>query len=106
MTDSIAIGSTPWGEECAQVGSANYRERALKECHEYARQLGEMYPPRGDGWLAVGGCGHDFGTYYEVRACYSEDDSEAMAWAIECEEGCELWDSKARKALGLKGGKR
>jgi len=86
MIDYMTIGSTPCEEECAQVGSENYRDRAIAECRRFIdlirKKLGDE-PPNAQ--LAVKGFPHDFGTYYEVVCKYSDEDEKAQAYAYKCE---------------------
>ena len=83
--DYLSIGSTPNEEDCAQVGSENYQERARKECRAYMAQIQKHYPEPENGYLKVKGNAHDFGTYYEVVACYDTADKEATTWAFDIE---------------------
>lgn len=86
MKDWLSIGSSPIEEDCAQVGSENYAERAKEECRRFIelirKKVGEE--PYGAS-LAVKGFNHDFGRYYEV-VCYFEDtNEEAINYAFKCE---------------------
>jgi hypothetical protein len=105
LIDSISIGSTPCDEDCAQLGSENYTERARKECaafiHQIRRVMGEE--PVG-ARLRIKGNPHDFGTYYDVECVYEMDDEAAQEYALKCEGSSELtrWDETALTELGLK----
>ena len=98
MMDYLNIGSTPNEEDCAQVGSENYDERARKECRAYMAQIRKHYPEPENGYLKVKGFPHDFGTYYEVVAYYDESDAEAVKWALDIEGDTKgvlaRWDSE------------
>lgn len=83
--ENLNIGSTPNEEECAQVGSADYQERARKECRAYMAQIQKHYPEPENGYLNVKGFPHDFGSYYEVVAYYDQSDAEAVKWAYDIE---------------------
>lgn len=101
MMDYLNIGSTPNEEECAQVGSADYQERARKECRAYMAQIAKHYPEPDNGYLRVKGFPHDFGMYYEVVAYYDTDDEQATKWALDI-EGDDLgvlstWDEEFKK---------
>lgn len=85
MMDYLNIGSTPNEEDCAQVGSADYYARAIKECRAYREQIRKHYPEPENGYLRVKGFPHDFGTYYEVVAYYDPEDTEASRWALDIE---------------------
>jgi hypothetical protein len=103
MRDWIDIGSSPPEEDCAQMGSGDYYERARMECRAYIgllrRALGDE-PPGAS--LAVKSHPHDFGNYLSV-ACYFDPHSEAAAdYAFRCEaEGPQQWDDVARRELSL-----
>lgn len=62
--DVVYLGSAPAGEDCAQVGSADYQERARAECLAYA---------------------HDFGNYFEVVCEYDGDNPDAANYAARCD---------------------
>ena len=92
--DYLAIGSAPCEEECAQVGSDNYRERAQQECTRYITVLREKLGPEPEGAsLRIHGYEHDFGTYYEVTCYFNDNKPEAVAYAYACEAyGPVTWD--------------
>lgn len=103
MADSLMIGSAPYAEDCASVGSADYRQRARRECVAFMAQLVRMFgdPPVGCR-LVIKSNPHDFGSYLTVDAVYNADFQEAVEYAYRCEsEGPELWDAEARAELGL-----
>lgn len=88
-------------EDCAQVGSPDYYDRAKRECRIYIdllrRALGEE--PFG-ARLAIKSNPHDFGNYLSVVCHYDSDNEEAMAYAFRCEaEGPENWDDIAHRDL-------
>lgn len=104
----LTIGSSPWGEDCAQTAHEGYEARARKECEVYAAQLVRFYEAAHGKALPAGlrlettDNPHDFGTYFEVAAVADEGNAEA-AEAAEwlANEGPEEWDEQARAALGL-----
>jgi hypothetical protein len=103
MRARLYIGSSPYGEDCAQVGSDDYYTRARRECRAFIAQLIRMHgePPTGCR-LTVGSNPHDFGTYYSVDAVFDDANDAACAYAYRCEgEGPELWDDAAREELGM-----
>ena len=103
MQEIIEIGTTPYEEECAQVGQDGYRAQAQKECAAYRSQLRRVFGEEPDGArLKIKGNSHDFGTYFEV-ACYFDPENEAAAtYAYRCEaEAPAQWDDAARMELGL-----
>jgi hypothetical protein len=85
MMDYLNIGATPNEEDCAQVGSVNYQERARKECRAYMAQIQKHYPEPENGYLKVKGFPHDFGTYYEVVAYYDPEDISSSRWVFDIE---------------------
>lgn len=101
--DEIAIGCTPAGEECEQLGP-NYRpERARQECSEFIKQLRRQLGDEPQGArLRVKANEHDFGTYLEVVCVYDIDSEAAAEYAYKCEaEMPEFWDAPACEALGI-----
>lgn len=111
MRDYVYIGSTPCEEDCAQVGSDNYFERARKECNVFIRQLwrhiekekGVTRETAPDSFaLVVKSEPHDFGSYYEVAARYNDNDEKAGDLAFWCENNAPTnWDEEAKKELGI-----
>jgi hypothetical protein len=96
MIDYLYIGAVPTDEDCAQVGEANYAERARAECKRFAKQIQRHYPEPENGWLQVKSNPHDFGTYYEVIACYDPSDADSANWAFDVENDVKnvlmVWD--------------
>lgn len=96
--DFLNIGSTPHDEDCAQVGSDDYAKRARKECNAFMAQIQKHYPEPDNGYLKVKGFSHDFGTYYEVVACYDPENTEASKWAFDIEGDSQgvlsTWDAE------------
>jgi hypothetical protein len=85
MIDHLYIGAVPVEEDCAQVGEENYATRARAECKRFIAQILRHYPEPENGWLQVKSNPHDFGTYYEVIACYEVGDEESTRWAFDVE---------------------
>jgi len=104
MIDYISIGCSPYDEDCAQVGSAGFRERASIEMNVYIDQLHRMFPQIEDSdlTLAIKWFPHDFGSYGEVVVKYSDanPDDEALALFLE-NNAPDLWDDIAKERLGL-----
>jgi hypothetical protein len=101
MKDFIDVGSSPHGEDCAQVGSDDYHDRARRECRAYIAQLRRVFGDEPEGArLSVKSNPHDFGTYLSV-ICYYDDQIPAAAdYAFRCEsESPEHWDTQARQEL-------
>ena len=99
--DYITIGSSPAGEDCAQVGSDNYAARARRECNVFIKQLRRQFgEEKGSARLAVKGFPHDFGTYYEVVCFYNDEDETGTDYAFKLEGAPpETWDDEAKRAL-------
>jgi len=97
MRDYINIGSSPYGEDCCQVGSPNYGQNARKECMRYIENIIKVCgePPIGAS-LVVKGFPHDFGTYYEVVCYYDDAMHESVDYAFHVEGNSpERWDEPA-----------
>lgn len=86
MKDFITIGPTPCEEPCAQMGTPDYREKALAECKRFIKLLRQKFGPQPEGArLAVKSFLHDFGTYYEVVCHYDTDIQASVDYALRCE---------------------
>ena len=103
MKDYINIGSSPFCEGCAQVGSDGYETRAGKECETFIQQIRRDVGPEPKGArLRTKSFPHDFGSYKEVVCEYDEDVEGSLDYAYKVESGCpENWDHKSREFLGL-----
>ena len=86
MRDYLSLGTTPWEEDCAQVGEENYIEKARKECARFIEGLEHYFggPPYGVTFKATANP-HDFGTYYDVVVWYDINDEEAVKYAFDVE---------------------
>jgi hypothetical protein len=103
--DELYLGATPFGEDCAQVGSADYADKARKECRAFINQLKRVFgePPPGSEFQ-IKSNPHDFGTYYEVVIKFDEKDTKAVDYAFHVESHQpEEWDEEAKRELGLNG---
>lgn len=103
MRESLELGPSPYGEECAQVGSEDYHSRARAEIRAFIGQLIRMNgePPDGVS-LRAKSFPHDFGSYSEAVVSFDCDDEQQAAYAYRLEETTpEFWDDEARKELGL-----
>lgn len=94
MRDFLELGTTPYGEDCAQVGSDNYRENARKEANRYIAMLEKRFPFKpekcqyGIKWNP-----HDFGSYAEVVIHFDDQDEMSQAYAFHVENNLpETWD--------------
>lgn len=90
----ITIGPAPAGEPCAQVGDPEYKQKAVKECERFIKQLKKQFgnPPLG-ATLTIKGHYHDFGVYHEVACVYFEEFPEAEQYCFKLEaEVPEHWE--------------
>jgi hypothetical protein len=103
MRQSLDVGSSPWGESCAQVGSTDYYPRARRECRAYIHQLQRVFGPEPEGArLFVKTNPHDFGDYLSVACEFEAGNTAATDYAFRCEnQQPELWDTQARAELEL-----
>ena len=103
MRDYIELGSSPSGEDCAQLGTPGYYDRMTVEISELRRMMERVHPvPLGYVSARYGrkAFEHDFGMYYELCAYFDDRDFVSIQWALDAEELVpERWDDKARQAL-------
>ena len=101
MKDDLYIGSAPAGEQCAQLGTDGYAERAWRECRALIGQLRRVFGPEPPGVrLYVRHNPHDFGTYLSVNAEFDPEDEVGIAYAFRLErELPESWDDEANAYL-------
>jgi hypothetical protein len=86
MRDFLSIGSSPWDENCVQVGQPDYYEKAREECTRFIRLLRQTFGPEPEGaHLVVKSFPHDFGDYLEVVCYFETESTEAVAYALRCE---------------------
>lgn len=101
--EQMYLGESPCEEDCAQVGSPNYYERAMRELRAYRAQLIRQHgePPAGARYKITRN-GHDFGDYHAVEILFDEKDEAATAYAFKVEADMPgEWDAEARAELGL-----
>lgn len=98
-SDYLEIGSSPYEEDCVQVGSPDYESKAKEECRRFKRQLEYQFEnyawsyenadgievsvvgiPKGASFV-IKGFPHDFGRYYEVVVKYETDNEKAEQFA-------------------------
>lgn len=108
MKDFLNIGSSPCDEDCAQVGSEDYRNRARKECQRFIATIHRVCGQEPvETRLAIKEFPHDFGSYLEV-VCYFDDAlPESMEYAFWVEGNTPLtWDEgvNQRKWIFSEGG--
>ena len=72
MRTYLELAPAPIEEECAQVGTPGYRDRALQECARLIRLLRKTFGPEPKGaWLSVKWFDHDFGPYCDLSLTVS-----------------------------------
>ncbi len=103
MTNYMALGPTPCMEDCVQIGTPDYHEKATKECQAFRNQLVRVFgEPPGAARFVIKSFPHDFGNYLEVCVVYNPDDDKESKFAYKVEgESPKNWDEEARKELGL-----
>ena len=105
MLTTEYLGSSPFAEDCAQVGSDGYGIQAKKECRAFINQIRRYYELPINCRLKISSNPHDFGSYYSVDFVYEEDNAESMDafLAIEGdkENRLEYWDDEAKQELGI-----
>ena len=100
----IQLASTPYEEECAQVGTDDYPERSRLECRVFIQE--RVYPipePLAEHcYYSVKSFSHDHGRYREVVIHYNTANAAAITFAFALESKLpSRWDEEARLALGL-----
>ena len=87
MKTYLSLAPAPTEEDCAQVGTPDYRDRALAECARFIRLLRQKIGPEPEGaWLSVQWFAHDFGPYCEVVCYYHTDIQASVEYAFHCED--------------------
>jgi hypothetical protein len=95
--DQLDIGCSPYEEDCVQVGTENYLERAKEECTRYISLLRELFGDEKEHNCSykITHNPHDFGTYLDVAIRYDENDEESIAFAFFIEENSPArWSTK------------
>ena len=85
MTDYLTLGSSPYDEDCAQVGSENYRQQAMQELTRFKNLMLKVHPETTQAYYRIKSFPHDFGTYHELCVIYDPDDEAQCAWAFDAE---------------------
>lgn len=101
--EHLTLGSSPLEEDCAQVGSTNYYERAQVECGQFIKAIRRKHGIEPDGaQMSIKGHAHDFGRYYEVEVMYDVDSKVAIDYAYRCEADLPMtWTEEDRAEMGL-----
>lgn len=93
----IELGTTPYDEDCVQVGSFDYAAKAVEEAKKFVALLRELFGDEQErGCLyKIKSFPHDFGSYYEVVIGYYEDSSLPAEFAYFVESNIPArWDAK------------
>ena len=101
-SDYLTLGSTPCGEDCAQVGTEEYHLRSLLECKAYVRQLQQQFgdPLNSSCWYGVKSFPHDFGSYHEVVIYFDDENEQSVDFAYNVESNIpEYWLDEFRPTL-------
>lgn len=95
QNDVISLGPGPVLEDCAQVGSPDYQDRALRECRAYIEAIRKVLGPEPEGArLRVNRNAHDFGTYYDCVVEYDGENEAAARYAQRCDaEAPTTWEA-------------
>lgn len=105
--DELELGTTPTGEDCAQVGSKNYEYSTLArmELKAFYHQLTRLFPnPPAGVTFKTKSNPHDFGTYYDLAVKFDSNDEAAAEYAYNVENNTpEEWDAGARAELEAQG---
>ena len=84
MRDNYEIGSSPNEEECAQVGSPDFVERAENELDKYREMLEKRFPQAKEYRckFVIEWYPHDFGSYGEVCISYNPEDNASNEFML------------------------
>jgi len=95
MENYFSIGPSPYEEDCAQVGTPGYREKAIPECTRYIELLRRTIGPEPEGArLGIKWFDHDFGPYCEVVCYFTAEITESAEYAQRCEDDSPAtWDA-------------
>ena len=101
MEDYMFIGSVPYKEPCAQVGSEGYDLLGKFECNLFMNAIVNLLgkPPK-EAKLTVKSNPHDFGVYYTVVCHFDKEIEESLDYALKC-EGINIpkWSGEEKKLL-------
>ncbi len=99
-SDVVYLGTAPANEECAQVGSPDYQDRALRECRAYAEAIRKVLGPEPEGArLRVKRESHDYGSYWELIVEYDGGNEAAARYAARCDaEAPTTWEDAGMRA--------
>lgn len=86
-SEKYYLGPAPADEQCVQVGSEGYEEKARAECKRYIEAIKQVCgePPEG-ARLKVESQAHDYGSYLEVVVEFDPSKQAAQDYASKCDE--------------------
>jgi len=95
MKDTLYIGSEPWAEESAPLGT----DLARQNCNRFIEQIRKYYGTEPTGArLFVKTNPHDFGSYLSVECEFDEKEPDSVRYAFDIEgdemNALENWDSE------------
>jgi hypothetical protein len=95
MKTYLSLAPAPIEEDCAQVDTPGYEDRAIEECARFIRLLRRTFGPEPEGArLSVKWFDHDFGPYCEVVCYYNTDIPPSVEYAYTCEANLPAtWDA-------------
>lgn len=100
---SLDIGTTPYGEDCAQVGQDSYMRRSRIEIEALVDMLERTMPEhvmRSGIGFKITSNPHDFGSYRGLEVYWYDEDEGAAEAAYYIEANIpEFWDDDAREYL-------
>lgn len=102
MIEYLEIGPVPAGEDCAQVGSIDFRNQSKREMRAYINQLKREFPAYDEHNVRFVAkyFPHDFGSYGEVCVEYDTDDEVATTFAFKVDNFIPMqWDEEALEEL-------
>jgi len=102
MKEYMVAGASPYDEDCAQVGTKDYVEKAHIEIQAYLNQLHRLFPDaeaKGIDFRSKR-FDHDFGSYYEVCMYWNTNNEVADEYVYIIESNLPSnWDEEAKKEL-------
>lgn len=104
MKEYMVAGPTPYDEDCAQVGTVDYSEKANKEMKAYINQLNRLFPDAESKGIdfKIKWFHHDFGSYGEVCMFWNTDDEIADEYVYIIESDLPaIWDREALQELNI-----
>lgn len=101
MRETIELGSTPYEEDCFQVGEDS-QEDIRAECQHYVNYLRVLFPIpdnlKNTTFFRVKSYQHDFGVYYEAVISFDTNDEKAWTFALSVENNLPAhWDTKQHR---------